>query len=36
MWSSVQALAGLRSRSCILDGEAVDCDDNGVWSFRQT
>jgi bifunctional non-homologous end joining protein LigD len=29
----VDALAGLRSRSCILDGEAVACDDNGVASF---
>jgi bifunctional non-homologous end joining protein LigD len=26
-------LAGLRSRSCIIDGEAVACDDNGVASF---
>ena len=24
---------GLRSRSCIIDGEAVACDDNGVASF---
>src|SRR5438874_11519981 len=23
----------LRSRSCIIDGEAVACDDNGVASF---
>jgi bifunctional non-homologous end joining protein LigD len=23
----------LRSRSCIIDGEAVACDDNGVTSF---
>jgi ATP-dependent DNA ligase len=23
----VEALAGLRSRSCIIDGEAVACDD---------
>jgi ATP-dependent DNA ligase len=29
----VQALAGLRSHSVILDGEAVACDDNGVPSF---
>ena len=29
----VEALARLRSRSCILDGEAVACDDNGVASF---
>jgi bifunctional non-homologous end joining protein LigD len=26
-------LARLRSRSCIIDGEAVACDDNGVTSF---
>src|SRR5215468_10413847 len=25
--------ARLRSRSCIIDGEAVACDDNGVASF---
>jgi bifunctional non-homologous end joining protein LigD len=24
----------LRSRSCIIDGEAVACDDNGVASFE--
>ena len=24
---------GLRSRSCVIDGEAVACDDNGVASF---
>ena len=29
----VEALARLRSRSCIIDGEAVECDDNGVASF---
>jgi bifunctional non-homologous end joining protein LigD len=29
----VDALARLRSRSCIIDGEAVACDGNGVASF---
>jgi len=29
----VETLARLRSRSCIVDGEAVACDDNGVTSF---
>jgi ATP-dependent DNA ligase len=29
----VDALARLRSRSCIIDGEAVACDDNGVAWF---
>jgi hypothetical protein len=29
----VEALARLRSRSCIVDGEAVACDDNGVALF---
>jgi bifunctional non-homologous end joining protein LigD len=29
----VETLARLRSRSCIIDGEAVACDDNGVGSF---
>jgi bifunctional non-homologous end joining protein LigD len=30
----VETLARLRSRSCIVDGEAVACDDNGVASFE--
>jgi len=29
----VEALARLRSRSCIIDGEAVVCDGNGMVSF---
>jgi bifunctional non-homologous end joining protein LigD len=29
----VEALARLRSRSCIIDGEAVCCGDDGVPSF---
>src|SRR5262245_19346172 len=29
----VEAMARLRSRSCIIDGEAVCCDDSGVSSF---
>jgi bifunctional non-homologous end joining protein LigD len=31
----VETLARLRSRSCIIDGEAVACDDNGVTSFNR-
>ena len=30
----VEALARLRSCSCIIDGEAVACDDNGIASFE--
>jgi hypothetical protein len=30
----VEALARLRSRSCIIDGEAVCCDDKGVPNFN--
>jgi bifunctional non-homologous end joining protein LigD len=29
----VETLARLRSRSCIIDGEAVACDHNGIASF---
>src|SRR5262245_9239353 len=29
----VETLARLCSRSCIIDGEAVACDDNGIASF---
>jgi len=29
----ISLLSRLRSRSCIIDGEAVACDDNGVASF---
>jgi bifunctional non-homologous end joining protein LigD len=30
-----EALRGLRLRSCIIDGEAVACDDNGLASFER-
>ena len=29
----VETLANLRTRSCIIDGEAVACDDNGLPVF---
>ena len=29
----VEALAKLRPRSCIIDGEAVACGDDGIASF---
>ena len=31
----VETLVRLRSRSCIIDGEAVACDDTGVASFNR-
>jgi bifunctional non-homologous end joining protein LigD len=31
----VEALARLRSRSCIIDGEAVACGDEGIASFER-
>ena len=31
----VEALARLRSRSCIIDGEAVACDDSGIAQFSR-
>jgi bifunctional non-homologous end joining protein LigD len=29
----VESVARLRPRSCIIDGEAVACDDNGMTNF---
>jgi bifunctional non-homologous end joining protein LigD len=31
----VEALAKLRSQSCIIDGEAVACGDDGIASFNR-
>jgi bifunctional non-homologous end joining protein LigD len=31
----VETLARLRSGSCMIDGEAVSCDDNGLASFER-
>ena len=31
----VEALARLRSRSCIIDGEAVACDESGIAQFNR-
>src|SRR6267154_1055945 len=31
----VEALSRLRSRSCIIDGEAVACGDDGIASFHR-
>jgi bifunctional non-homologous end joining protein LigD len=31
----VEALAALRARSCIIDGEAVACSDDGIASFER-
>jgi ATP-dependent DNA ligase len=31
----VKTLADLRTRSCIIDGEAVACDENGLAVFER-
>jgi ATP-dependent DNA ligase len=31
----VEALAQLRARSCIIDREAVACDDHGIAQFNR-
>jgi bifunctional non-homologous end joining protein LigD len=31
----VEAVAELRSQSCIIDGEAVSCGDDGIASFNR-
>jgi ATP-dependent DNA ligase len=31
----VEALLRLRSRSCIIEGEAIACDDNGAPNFNR-
>src|SRR5262245_56539665 len=31
----VEAVASLNARSCIIDGEAVACDDDGIASFER-
>jgi len=31
----VEAVAALNARSCIIDGEAVACDDDGIASFER-
>jgi ATP-dependent DNA ligase len=32
-WLIVEALARLRPRSCVIDGEAVACGEDGIASF---